>query len=306
VLIHVDHLTHTYAPQTPLSRTALRDISLEIPPGQRVGIIGATGSGKSTLVQLLAGLLKPSTGQVLLDGTPAHQSTRSARARRRRIGIAFQYPEEQIFERTVFREVAFGLRARTRGKRTGRNTDSTQAPSTTLSRDQLRDRVCWALEQVGLDPAAIAQRSPLTLSGGEMRRVALASVLSTQPQVLILDEPTAGLDPQGRETLLAGIQSWKAHAPGVTLLVISHDLSHLARLVDRVVVLARGQIVADGPARRVLSDPNLLDAAGLQVPPPVALLHELRNAGWALRTDCLTAQDAVTEIARAHRLREAP
>lgn len=287
MLIHVDDLTHTYAPKTPLARTALHNVNLDIPPGQRVGIVGATGSGKSTLVQHIAGLLKPTAGRVLLDGTPAHLNTRSARACRRRIGVAFQYPEDQIFERTVFREVAFGLKSQA-----------------ALPADQLRARVHWALDQVGLDLAAMDQRAPLTLSGGEMRRVALASILGARPEVLILDEPTAGLDPQGRETLLAGIQSWGTHVPGVTLLVISHDLGHLARLVERVIVLARGSVVADGPARQILSDPGLLQSAGLELPPTVALLHRLRNAGWALRTDCISAQEAVAEIARAHKLRE--
>lgn len=287
MLIQVDRLTHTYAPKTPLARTALHGISLEVPPGQRVGIVGATGSGKSTLVQQIAGLLKPTAGRVLLDGTPAHLNSRAARARRRRIGVAFQYPEDQIFERTVFREVAFGLRSQVK-----------------LPVDQLRARVCWALDQVGLDLTVMGERAPLTLSGGEMRRVALASVLCTRPEVLILDEPTAGLDPQGRETLLASIQSWGTQAPGMTLLVISHDLGHLARLVERAIVLARGSVVADGPARQILSDADLLRSAGLQVPPPVELLYRLRQAGWAVGIDYISAQEAVAEIARAHNLRE--
>jgi energy-coupling factor transport system ATP-binding protein len=287
MLIHVDRLTHTYAPNTPLARTALRQVSLEIPSGQRVGLVGATGSGKSTLVQHIAGLLKPTAGKVLLDGTPAHGKGRVARALRRRIGVAFQYPEDQLFERTVFREVAFGLKS-----------------LASLPAGQLRARVHEALAQVGLDPAAVEARSPLTLSGGEMRRVALANVLSAQPEVLILDEPTAGLDPHGRETLLSSLRSWGARTPGLTLIVISHNLDHLARLVDRVVVLARGAVAADGPARRVLSDPQRLRAAGLELPPPVELLYALQQAGWPVRTDVISARDAVSEIARAYRQRE--
>jgi energy-coupling factor transport system ATP-binding protein len=291
VLIQVENVTHTYALKSPLARTALRGANLEIPPGQRVGIIGATGSGKSTLVQLVAGLLKPVAGQVLLDGIPAHRSNRISRSRRRQIGIAFQYPEDQVFERTVFREVAFGL------------LQSAKAARAKLSAEQLRARVHWALEQVGLSPSDIQHRSPLTLSGGEMRRVSLASVLCTRPEILILDEPTAGLDPQGRRALLTSIQSWRSHADGLTLIVVSHDLPPLSQLVDRLIVLARGRIVADGSTRDVLSDLDLLQAAGLDVPPAIGLLHALYRAGWPIRTDCISPQETVAEIARVYRLR---
>lgn len=289
MLIQVEQLTHTYAPKTPLARTAIQDIHLEIPPGQWVGIIGETGSGKSTWVQQIAGLLKPTAGRVLLDGIPAHKNTRVARARRRRVGMAFQYPEDQIFERTVFREVAFGL---------------VQHTKRTHAEINVRARVRWALNQVGLDPQTLEHRSPLTLSGGEMRRVALAGVLCMQPEVLILDEPTAGLDPQGRRELLSNIQSWKAHSPDLTLIIISHNLDHLSGLVERVIVLSRGRIAADGPTRAVLGNPDLLHAAGLDAPAPVELLHKLRQAGWAVRTDRLTPQEAVAEITRAQRQRE--
>jgi energy-coupling factor transport system ATP-binding protein len=290
VLIQVEHLSHTYAPKTPLARTALDCIDIEITPGQRIGLVGATGSGKSTLVQHIAGLFKPTSGQVLLDGIPAHHSSKIARERRRRVGLAFQYPEDQIFERTVFREVAFGLGP------------GTQRASARRSDDQLRARVHWALEQVGLDPATMAPRSPLTLSGGEMRRVALASIICAQPEVLILDEPTAGLDPEGQQTLLASIQSWNRQAPGLTLIVISHNLAHLSLLVDRVIVLARGRIAAAGPVREILTNLDLLDSVGLEPPLPAALLHKLHQAGWPVRTDCLTPQQAADEIARVYRL----
>ena len=296
MLIQVEHVTHTYAPNSPLARTALHNVSLELLPGQRVGIVGATGSGKSTLVQLVAGLLKPTAGQILLDGALAHRNTRAARARRRRVGVAFQYPEDQIFERTVFREVAFGLLQHARATRAK------------LSPEQLRARVRWALEQLSSEPAdytELERRSPLTLSGGEMRRVALAGVLCTQPEVLILDEPTAGLDPQGRRALLTGIRSWASDPTGPTLIVISHNLSHLSQLVDRVIVLARGRVVADGPARDLLTDLGLLHIAGLDVPPPARLLHALRQKDWPVRTNCISPQEAAAEIARVYKLRGA-
>jgi len=285
VLIRVEDLTYTYAPGTPLERAALRGVSVEIGPGERVGILGRTGSGKSTLVQHLAGLLEPTAGRVWLNDVAAHGRTAAARAQRRRVGLAFQYPEDQIFERTVFREVAFGPR------------------NLGLEEAEIVTRVRWALEMVGLHPAEMEERVPFTLSGGEMRRVALAGILGLRPEVLILDEPTAGLDPRGRRELLARVRDWQEET-GLTLILVSHDLDELARVVERVVVLEGGRVVADGPARRVLSDGQLLRAAGLDVPQPVLLLQALREAGWEVRTDRLLPEEAVAEIAQARGLLE--
>ena len=279
MLIQIQALSHVYMPGTPLAHVALSEVDLEIGPGQSVGIVGPTGSGKSTLVQLIAGLLKPSSGQVALDGIAAHERKAVARAQRRRVGLAFQYPEDQIFEQTVYREVAFGPQ------------------NLGLAPADVASRVHGALEMVGLDPAAVEQRMPLTLSGGEMRRVALASVLSMRPEVLILDEPTAGLDPQGRHELIENIRSWPD--AGLTLILVSHDLDELARLVERVLLLDAGRIVADGPARQILGDAELLRASGLDVPQPVALLRALQVAGWPVRTDRLLPEEAAAEIARA-------
>ncbi|MCS7283261.1 MAG: energy-coupling factor transporter ATPase [Anaerolineae bacterium] len=277
--IRVECLTHIYAPGTPAERFALREISLEIEPGERVGILGPTGSGKSTLVQHIAGLLKPTVGQVLLDGVPAHAPTAEARARRRRVGLAFQYPEQQIFETTVFREVAFGPR------------------NLGLNGEEVTRRVRWALETVGLDPEAFGARTPFALSGGEMRRVALASVLALLPRVLILDEPTAGLDPRGREDLLARLDAWQRET-GATLVVVSHHLDEVARLVERVVVLQEGRVVADGPARALLGDGNLWRSLGLAPPPEVALLEALQQLGWPIPPECWPREELAREILR--------
>ena len=285
MLIQVDGLVHTYAPGTPLARTALRGIDLEIRPGERVGIVGVTGSGKSTLVQHLAGLLKPTAGTVWLEGTPAHGRTAEARARRRQIGLAFQYPEDQIFEQTVLREVAFGPR------------------NLGLDKGEILTRVRWALEMVGLDFDVFGHRSPFTLSGGETRRVALASILSLRPKVLVLDEPTAGLDPQGRRRLLSQMRAWQ-DVTGLTLILVSHDLNELARIAQRVVLLSKGSIVADGPARQVLSDGELLSTAGLDLPAPVTLLKMLAKAGYRVRIDRLLPEEAAAEIARVRGLAE--
>jgi energy-coupling factor transport system ATP-binding protein len=280
VLIEVETLSHTFATGTPLARRALRDVSLRIDPGERVGIAGRTGSGKSTLVQHLAGLLQPTAGCVLLDGTPAHRRSAAARRLRRRVGIAFQYPEDQIFEQTVFREVGFGPR------------------NLGLHESEIASRVNWALSAVGLDAEAMGGRTPFTLSGGEMRRVALASILALRPDVLILDEPTAGLDPRGRRELLERLAASRA-TPEMTLIAVSHDLDSLARVADRVIVLCDGEVAADGPTRRVLSSHEALDGTELDPPTPVLLLERLRSAGLAVDVDRITPEEAATEIARA-------
>lgn len=278
--IRVENLTHIYARGTPAERVALRAVTLEIGPGERVGISGPTGSGKSTLVQHIAGLLVPAAGQVLLDGVPAHARTPEARARKRQVGLAFQFPEAQMFEVTVFREVAFGPR------------------HLGLGADEIAARVRWALEMVGLDSDSFADRVPFALSGGEMRRVALAGILALRPHILILDEPTAGLDPRGRSDILARLRAWQEET-GATLILVSHHLDEMARLVDRVVLLANGQIAADGPIRRILGDCNRLRSVGLSPPPGVALLEMLRAAGWPVRTNSLGVEEVVTEIVRA-------
>jgi len=278
VLIQVENLSHTYVPGTPLARVALHGVGLQVSASERVGLVGRTGSGKSTLVQHIAGLLTPSEGQVLIDGVAVHERTTAARAARRRLGLAFQYPEDQIFEQTVFREIAFGPR------------------NMGLNKAEIAERVRWALEMVRLDPA-MESRSPFTLSGGEMRRAALASILAMRPEALILDEPTAGLDPSGRRDLLARVRAWQVET-GATLILVSHNLDELARIVERVIVLDRGKVVADGPTRQVLSDGGLLSAAGLDVPQPVTLLRTLREAGWDVRTDRLLPEEAVEEIVR--------
>jgi energy-coupling factor transport system ATP-binding protein len=280
MLIEVQNLSHTYAPGSPLERQALTDVSLRIDPGERVGIAGRTGSGKSTLVQHLAGLLQPTAGRVFLDGVAACGGTVAAQRRRRRVGIALQYPEDQIFEQTVFREVAYGPR------------------NLGLKNGELAARVGWALTMVGLDPDTMLGRTPFTLSGGEMRRVALASILALQPEVLILDEPTAGLDPNGRRQLLSHVAASQADLQ-MTLILVSHDLDSLARVVDRVVVLQDGTIATDGPARRVLSSLEMLDATELDPPSSVVLLESLRSVGLPVRTDRFLPEEAAAEIAGA-------
>jgi energy-coupling factor transport system ATP-binding protein len=286
MLIRVTDLSYTYAPGTPLACAALHDINLEIRSGERVGVAGPSGSGKSTLAQLLAGLLEPTSGAVWLDGAAAHGRAAAARVQRGRIGLAFQQPEDQIFEQSVFREVAFGPR------------------NMRLDAAEIADRVRWALEMAGLDPVAMQDRVPFILSGGEMRRVALAGILAMRPDVLILDEPTAGLDPRGRRELLDRLGNWQAET-GMTLIVVSHHLEELGRIADRIVLLGRGAVVADGPVNSVLSDSRLLRSIGLDVPEPVTLLQILRKAGWQVRTDLLLPEPVAAEIEQARGVLEA-
>ncbi len=286
MLIEAEELSYVYARGTPLERRALDRVTLAIRPGERVGVVGHTGSGKSTLVQLLAGLSAPTAGRVLLGGALAHARSAAARAARRRVGIAFQYPEDQIFELTVAREVGFGPR------------------NLGLARAEVGERIRWAMALVGLDPT-FETRVPFNLSGGEMRRVALAGVLAMRPEVLILDEPAAGLDPRGRRELLGHVLNWQQET-GATLIVVSHHLDDIARLTDRVLLLNGGRLAADGPARQVLTDATLLRASGLAVPEAVALLETLRQAGWEVQADRLLLDEVVAEIWRAWTSRARP
>lgn len=284
--LEADIQQHTYAIGSPLEHTALADCRLSIAAGERVGILGPTGSGKSTLVQILAGLLEPTSGQVTLDGVPAYGRSKATRSIRRHVGLVLQYPEDQIFARTVLDEVAFGPR------------------NLGIEKIEILPRTRWAMETVGIDPDSFGTRSPLALSGGEMRRVALASVLSMQPRTLILDEPTAGLDPRGRRDLIERICRWQEEQKQ-TLILVSHNLADLARAVGRIVVLYKGTIAADDSTKSILSDSKLLSSVGLEVPDPVRLLQVLQERGWPVHTDQVTPLEAAKEIVRAAATREA-
>lgn len=282
MLVRVQGLCHTYAPGTPLEVVALRGVSLEIPAGECVGLLGPTGSGKSTLAQLMAGLIRPTSGCVLLDRIPAHGRRAASRACRQRVGMAFQRPEHQLFRQTVFDEVAYG--ARQAGMRGA----------------ELTALVDWSLEMVGIRGSAVRSRNPLSLSGGEMRRVALAGILVRRPEVLILDEPTANLDPRGRADVLARIAALQKQTQ-MTLVLISHNLRDLVQVVQRAVMLVGGAVAADGPVAEVLSDPTLLGLAGFRVPPSVVVLRALRARGWRVGVDILSPSGAAAEIAGAVR-----
>ena len=256
--IVLEQLSHHYR-SGPRVSVALEDISLTIHDGELLALIGHTGSGKSTLAQHLNGLLEPTSGRVLLNGEDINQKGAQRRALRFRVGLMFQYPEHQLFEETVFKDIAFGP------KNMG------------LTGQEIEQRVRGAMAQVGLDFEEMKDRSPFELSGGQMRRVALAGVLAIQPSVLVLDEPTAGLDPRARDYLLEDIR--RLNREGTTVVMISHAMDDVARLATRVAVLEKGRLVMQGSVLEIFSQQERLAAMGLDIPAGFKLARRLREAG---------------------------
>ncbi len=271
--ITVHNLCHEYSPGTPYAIKALKDVSLEIADGEIVGLIGHTGSGKSTLIQHFNGLLKPTSGWIQVQGVNTVGKGVNLRQLRQKVGLVFQYPEHQLFEETVAADVAFGP------KNLG------------LGKDRLEQRVHDALAAVDLDLDEIGHRSPFELSGGQMRRVAIAGVLAMEPEILILDEPTAGLDPRGRNDILSHLRRIHQHRR-LTLIIVSHSMDEIAAMVDRIIVMDQGTIHADGSPREIFAQGEDLRAIGLDVPPLTSLMLELQRRGMSVPTDVLTVQEA--------------
>ncbi len=259
-----DHVTHTYQPDSPFQATAIRDVSLTIRSGEFVALIGHTGSGKSTLAQHMNGLLRPTEGRVLLDGRDIHEKGADRRAVRRRIGLVFQYPEQQLFEETVGKDVAFGP------KNLGLSAAETDA------------RVHEALERVQLSYDKMAEKSPFELSGGQMRRVAIAGVLAMRPEMLVLDEPAAGLDPMGRDELLSLIE--QLHQNGTTIVMISHSMDDVARAAKRILVMEHGKLAMQGTPDEIFFEADALLQMGLDVPQVCRLSLCLQAEGFAFPT----------------------
>ncbi len=280
-VITVRGLTHTYLRGMPLESVALRGVDLEVRRGEVVGIIGHTGSGKSTLIQHLNGLLRPQRGELRVLDYDLCDRKVDMQALRRRVGLVFQFPEAQLFERYVGDDVAFG------------------PWQMGLRGDELRGRVREAMAAVGLSFEAFKDRPLYSLSGGEKRRAALAGVLAIKPEILVLDEPTAGLDPRGHQDILERITALQ-HDWGTTLVVVSHNMDEIARLCDRVYVLADGKTVLSGRPREVFAQPDRLSKLGLGVPQATAAMQALRDRGLDVRTDVLTvdeAEQALLELA---------
>ena len=258
-ILKVEGLTHVYSQGTPFEKVAIDHISLELNAGELVGIIGRTGSGKSTFIQHLNGLLKPTEGAVLFDGTDIHSSKAATRDVRFQVGLVFQYPEYQLFEETVFKDIAFGP------KNMG------------LSEAEIDERVREAAGFAGVDESLL-ETSPLELSGGQKRRVAIAGVIAMMPQVLILDEPTAGLDPAGRESILQNILAYRRET-GCTIVLISHSMDDVARIADRLVVFDGGRVAMDGSPAEVFTHADELKRMGLTVPAATEIALALRARG---------------------------
>ncbi len=277
-IIKIENLSRIYSPGTPFEVVSLDNLSLEIEEGEFFAVIGASGSGKTTLIQHFNGTLLPTCGKVQVCGIDLADKKRR-RNLWRKVGLVFQQPGHQLFEETVFDDVAFGPR------------------NLGLDRAAVGERVRESLRLVGLDPGAVGGLSPLTLSEGMRRRAAIAGVLAMRPEVLVLDEPAAGLDPRGREQLMECFERLRAGRK-MTVVLVSHSMEDVARLAGRVAVLHRGRLLMEGSPREVFSRAGELRAAGLDVPAPAALMHMLRSAGRKVRTDVLTNAEAEEEIAR--------
>ena len=257
--IEVRDLSHTYSAGTPFQHDAVKHMSFSVEKGEFLGIIGHTGSGKSTLIQHLNGLLRPTSGEILLDGTNIWQDKKTTRESRFRVGLVFQYPEHQLFEIDVFSDVCFGP------KNLG------------LDKKEVELRAYDALKKVGL-PDELFYQSPFELSGGQKRRVAIAGVLAMKPEVLILDEPTAGLDPKGRDEILQQIKKLQTET-GLTILLVSHSMEDVAEYVDRIIVMNKGSVMYDDTPREVFKHYKELEEVGLAAPQVTYIMHDLKARG---------------------------
>lgn len=280
--LELKNASYIYQPNTPNESVALREVSITINDGEFIGIIGHTGSGKSTLVQLLCGLLTPTDGQVLIDGIDinAKDTPKEERKKNRlKVGMVFQYPEHQLFEETVIADIAFGP------KNLG------------YDEKEARKLAKQAMKTVGLSED-LAQSSPFDLSGGQKRRVAIAGVLAMNPKYLILDEPTAGLDPQGREEILDEVRTLREKL-GITVILVSHSMDDIARFADRLLVLNDGELYMQGTAKAIFARDEEMRDLGLDIPVVTALLKRLAKEGWAVDTSIIDINQAREEIIRA-------
>ncbi len=278
IILETVNLSHVYSKGTTSQVDAIRDVCLQIEKGELVGIIGHTGSGKSTLIQHFNGLLKGSSGVVLLDGKDIWENKKNIRAVRFKVGICFQYPEYQLFEETVYKDIAFGPR------------------NMKLPEEEIDKRIKDVIRFVGLDESYL-EKSPFDLSGGEKRRVAIAGVMAMEPQVLILDEPCAGLDPKGRETILSLIRNYQKNT-GSTVLVVSHSMEDISKIATKVLVMNESKLAYYDTVDGVFSHAEELRSMGLNIPQLTQLFLKLKEKGYDVRTDIYTPEKAADEILR--------
>ncbi len=279
MIIEIDNLNYIYDEGTPFEKRALDSIDLRIDEGEFIGLIGHTGSGKSTLVQHLNGLTRAQSGNLYIDGTNIAKKDVKLKSIREKVGLVFQYPEYQLFEETIYKDIAFGP------KNLG------------LTEVEIKERVIEAMEIVGLDYDGLKDRSPFELSGGQKRRVAIAGVVAMKPKVLILDEPTAGLDPHGRDEILKEICDLFKKG-GITIILVSHNMEDIAKLVDRILVMDKGKIVMDGLPREIFKDRKALEDMGLGIPQITKFMQKYKLKGHAIRADILTVEEAKEELIR--------
>ena len=276
--IRVEGLTHVYSAGTPFEQTAIEDVNLVVPQGQFAAVIGHTGSGKSTFIQHLDALLQPTGGRVLLDGQDINRDKYTRRDVKWKVGLVFQYPEYQLFEETVYRDIAFGPK------------------NQKLSDAEIDERVREAARFTGVDEA-LFERSPLELSGGQKRRIAIAGVIAMQPEIIVLDEPTAMLDPRGRKEVVDTVYTL-CRARGITVVFITHHMDECID-ADRLIVMSNGSVLADGTPAEVFADRALIEREGLDVPETVRLLQDLRTDGLDLPADALDVDSCADAIAQA-------
>ena len=274
-----EDLTYVYGGNKKLQTTAVDGISVKIDDGQFIGLIGHTGSGKTTFLQLIAGLIRPTSGTVYIDGDDIFAKGYDIHSIRSKIGIVFQYPEHQLFEETIFKDVAYG------------------PTNLGVEKSEVEARVKEALEMVGMSDKSYMQ-SPFELSGGQKRRVAIAGVLAMKPKILILDEPTAGLDPAGRTEIL-DLVSRLCKEQEMTIILVSHSMEDVAKYADRILVLNEGKIAVDAPPKRVFTLRTQLESYGLSLPQVTKAMDELKKAGIPVRNDIITIEEAVEEILNA-------
>lgn len=275
--IQVKNLTHIYSPGMPDEQVAIEDVSFDIGDNETVAVIGHTGSGKSTLLQHMNGLLKATSGQIIIGGTDITAPDTVMKDIRKKVGLVFQYPEYQLFEENVFLDVAFGP------KNLG------------LSEEEIEIRVKEAIELVGLDYENVKDRSPFELSGGQKRRVAIAGVIAMKPEVLILDEPTAGLDPGSHREILNMIEEIHAKEKNI-IIFVSHNMADVANLADRVIVMDGGKLVTMGTPQEVFSKEKELNNIGLDIPPITGMMHRIKEGGVDIREDILNVDEAKKEL----------
>ena len=285
MIIKIENLSYVYNPESPFETKALDNINLDIEKGDFVGLIGHTGSGKSTLVQHLNGLIRPTKGKIIIDGIDITSKETKLRTVRQEVGLVFQYPEYQLFEETVYKDIAFGPR------------------NLGLDEEEIDNRVKKAMELVGLDFENMKDRSPFELSGGQKRRVAIAGVVAMEPKVLILDEPTAGLDPKGRDEILGEIQNLY-EKEGITIILVSHSMEDIAKLVNKIVVMNGGQIAMEGTPREVFKNGEELEKLGLGIPQVTDFMRKFKLKGNLVSDDILTIEEAKVELLKYLRRRD--